>query len=41
MLEAGRISEEEFETQERRLLDRLSEVESSSAGSDDESEQDA
>jgi hypothetical protein len=41
MLEAGRISEEEFEAQERRLLDRLSEIESSGAGSDDESEKNA
>jgi uncharacterized membrane protein len=41
MLEAGRISEEEFEAQERRLLDRLSAIESSGAGPDDESEKNA
>lgn len=38
MLETGRISEEEFETLEKALLDRLDQLEEEGVGSDEEVE---
>lgn len=38
MLETGRISEEEFDTREKALLDRLDQLEEEGVGSDEEDE---
>ena len=40
MLEAGRISEQEFDAQERPLLERLDRIESGNGDADDGSETD-